>query len=186
MSTFLLFPNSKSILERCLTLVYVNKLDFNNNWIIQLLSALKVHLYFSNNADTYTCMYLYLGRKNPRMFCQIKDAITQWPNCCWVWALLKSCSPKYSEKITWSVSTFLLHILFWLFPLFPKFILLLKNKISVFLVQIIGYDGVIKNSQFRDKTTLFFPILSALVPVPKSRKKSLRNIFRFSLILAQI
>ena len=30
LSTLLLFPNSKSVLEICLTSVYVNKLDFNN------------------------------------------------------------------------------------------------------------------------------------------------------------
>ena len=86
----------------------------------------------------------------------------------WVWALLKSCSPKYFEKNCLCVSTFLLHTLFWLFPLFLHI-----RSSTIFPVLIIGYDWVIKISQFWDKTTLFFPILSAPVPVPKSRKKSL-------------
>ena len=32
-----------------------NKLEFNNLWIIPLLRALKIHLHFSNNADTGKC-----------------------------------------------------------------------------------------------------------------------------------
>ena len=69
LSTFLLFPNSKSILEICLTTVYVNKLDFNNVRIIQLLSALKAMLILVH--------VIVFRQEKPRMFCQIKDAITQ-------------------------------------------------------------------------------------------------------------
>ena len=122
LSTLLLFPNSKSILEICLTSVYVNKFDFSNIWIIQLLSALKL-------ICTLTVMLkrvhvIFRRRKKTECLVRLKMQLHNDPTVAGVWALLKSCTPKYSEKSSWSVFTFLLHKLFWLFPPFLKFILL--------------------------------------------------------------
>ena len=110
-------------------------------------------------------------QEKSRTFCQIKDAITQWPNCC------LECDLSGNHVVRSTLRKLLkVFQLFFCTHYFDNYHFFTNSpfywKTSLFpSIDNLGYDGPMKISQFWDKMTLFFPILSAPVPVPKSRKK---------------